>query len=153
MRQVRRLIFSVRKAHSSRSWPSRHSLAPYASSTAIRITEMGAWTPASGRTPGMRRPVRTITRPSTCLRRMAFGLPTSPAPSGVIVAALRPKPVSRKSLGSVVDDLVAGLPAVLEREVEVLALDLESEHVRLEEADRLAEELLAGLVPVEHDHG
>src|SRR2546426_9481519 len=92
MRQVRRLIFSVRYAHSSRSWPSRHSLAPYASSTAIRITEMGECTPASGRTPGMRRPVRTMTRPSICLRRIPFGLPTSPEPSGAIVAALMPKP-------------------------------------------------------------
>src|SRR5450759_153579 len=58
---------------------------------------MGAWTPASGRTPGIRRPVRTITRPSISLRRMAFGLPTSPLPSGVMVAALIPNPSSRSA--------------------------------------------------------
>src|ERR1700681_926196 len=63
----------------------------------MRITEIGAWTPASGRTPGMRRPVRTITRPSISLRRMALGLPTSPLPSGVIVAALIPNPSSRRA--------------------------------------------------------
>src|SRR5260370_1508084 len=63
----------------------------------MRITDMGAWTPASGRTPGMRRPVRTMTRPSICLRRIALGLPTSPAPSGVIVAAFSPYPHSRSA--------------------------------------------------------
>ena len=51
---------------------------------------MGAWIPATGRTPGMRRPVRTMTLPSIALRRIALGEPTSPCPSGVTVAALRP---------------------------------------------------------------
>ncbi len=46
--------------------------------------------PATGRTPGMRRPVRTMTLPPIALRRMALGEPTSPVVSGVIVAALRP---------------------------------------------------------------
>src|SRR5438445_4546100 len=61
---------------------------------------MRACTPASGRTPGIRRPVRTITRPSICLRRIAFGLPTSPAPSGVMVAAFRPYPCSRSAVAA-----------------------------------------------------
>ena len=55
---------------------------------------MGWWTPATGVTPGMRRPVRTITLPSIASRRIRLGLPTSSAPSGVIVAAFRPRPVS-----------------------------------------------------------
>ncbi len=42
----------------------------------------------------MRRPVRTITLPPTRSRISRFGLPTSSAPSGVIVAALIPNPVS-----------------------------------------------------------
>src|SRR5260370_6769848 len=63
----------------------------------MRSTEKGEWTPGSGRTPGMRRPVRTMTRPSICLRRIALGLPTSPAPSGLIVAAFSPYPHSRSA--------------------------------------------------------
>src|SRR5262245_35081164 len=58
----------------------------------MRTTEMGAWMPPIGRTPDRRRPVRRITLPSIASRRIAFGLPTSPMPSGVIVAAFRPKP-------------------------------------------------------------
>ena len=54
----------------------------------------GPPTPA-GRHPGMRRPVRTMTEPPTPSRRIRLGLPTSPVVSGVIVAALSPRPVSR----------------------------------------------------------
>src|SRR5512134_844280 len=61
----------------------------------MRTTEMGKCAPPIGTTPGMRRPVRTITWPPISSRRMRFGLPTPPAPSGVIVAALRPSPCSR----------------------------------------------------------
>ena len=50
--------------------------------------------PPIGATPGIRRPVRMITLPSSSSRRMRFGLPTSSSPSGVIVAALMPKPDS-----------------------------------------------------------
>ena len=52
-----------------------------------------------GSRPGIRRPVRTITLPSIASRRIRFGLPTSSAPSGVIVAALIPSPVSQHRLG------------------------------------------------------
>ena len=58
----------------------------------MRTTEMGAWIPATGRTPDRRRPVRMITLPPMASRSRAFGLPTSSAPSGVMVAAFRPKP-------------------------------------------------------------
>ncbi len=51
------------------------------------------------------------------------------------------------------DHLVSSFPATLERQVEVLALDLETEHVELQQAERLTEQLLAGLVAVQHDHG
>ena len=56
---------------------------------------MGECSPIIGLTPGIRRPVRTMTVPFMPRRRMAFGEPTSSAPSGVIVAALIPSPVSR----------------------------------------------------------
>ncbi len=61
----------------------------------MRQTAIGWWTPATGVTPGIRRPVRTITLPSSASRSSRFGLPTSSAPSGVIVAALSPSPVAR----------------------------------------------------------
>src|SRR2546423_2205126 len=92
---MRRSIRSVRNATSSSPSPSRHSLAPYASPTAMRTIEIGACTPPSGATPGMRRPVRTMTLPPISSRRMRFGEPTSPRPSGVIVAAFNPRPCSR----------------------------------------------------------
>ncbi len=61
----------------------------------MRTTEIGSWTPATGVTPGIRRPVRTITLPPIPSRMIRFGLPTSSAPSGVIVAAFSPRPASR----------------------------------------------------------
>ena len=62
----------------------------------MRTTEIGKWTPETGpTTPGMRRPVRMITLPSTASRRIRLGEPTSSLPSGVTVAALSPKPASR----------------------------------------------------------
>ena len=48
-----------------------------------------------GVTPGIRRPVRMMTLPSISSRRIRFGLPTSSAPSGVIVAAFSPNRDSR----------------------------------------------------------
>src|SRR5919198_5638836 len=98
--QIRRSMRSVRYATSSSPSPSRHSRAPYASPTAMRTIEMGAWTPPSGTTPGMRRPVRTMTRPPISSRRIRFGEPTSSRPSGVIVAAFRPRPWSRIALAA-----------------------------------------------------
>src|SRR6266536_6433940 len=61
----------------------------------MRTTEIGACTPPKGTMPGIRLPVRTITRPPISSRRIRFGEPTSWAPSGVIVAAFRPSPASR----------------------------------------------------------
>ena len=108
---MRRSIRSVRKATSSSPSPSRHSFAPYASPTAMRTIEIGAWTPPSGITPGMRRPVRTITRPPISSRRIRFGEPTSSRPSGVIVAALSPSPCSRIARAASCTTLVAALSA------------------------------------------
>src|SRR5918994_506093 len=62
----------------------------------MRTTEIGWCTPETGpTTPGIRRPVRTMTLPSTSSRRMRLGEPTSSLPSGVTVAALIARPASR----------------------------------------------------------
>ena len=71
----------------------------------------------------MRRPVRMMTLPSTSSRRMRLGEPTSSVPSGVIVAALSPKPAARIAPRRLVHDRVVGRAAVLQREV--VALELE----------------------------
>ena len=99
----------------------------------------------------MRRPVRTITLPPISSRRMRFGEPTSPRVSGVTVAAFRPKPCSRIAARRLVDDRVAGRAPALEREVEAGQVDLEADHVGGEHAQRLLEQLLPGLVALEHD--
>ena len=108
--------------------------------------------PPSGVTPGMRRPVRTITLPSIPSRISRFGLPTSSAPSGVIVAALIPRPGLDHRRRGLLADAVLGRAAILEREVEALQLDVEPDHVRVEHPQRLLEQLLAGLVALEHDY-
>ena len=60
----------------------------------MRTTLIGWCTPAIGVTPGIRRPVRMMTFPSTPSRTMRLGEPTSSLPSGVTVAAFRPNPAS-----------------------------------------------------------
>ena len=99
----------------------------------------------------MRRPVRTMTFPSTSSRRIRFGDPTSSEPSGVTVAALRPKPGGLHGLRRLGHARVVGLPPALEGEVVALQGDVEPEELRVEHAQRLLEELLAGLVALEDD--
>src|SRR5919109_4960417 len=53
--------------------------------------------------------------------------------------------------GGVVDDRVVGPSPRLEREVEARQIELEADHVRHEHPQRFLEELLAGLVTLEHD--
>ena len=50
-----------------------------------------------------------------------------------------------------VDDRVARRAAAREREVEARQRELEPDHVRLQHAQRLLEQLLAGLVALEYD--
>ena len=85
----------------------------------MRTTEIGKCTPAIGLMPGIRRPVRMMTVPSTSSRRIRFGDPTSSLPSGVIVAAFSPYPDSRIGDRRLVHDRVLGRAPMLEREVEV----------------------------------
>ena len=82
---------------------------------------------------------------------MRFGLPTSSFPSGVTVAALRPRPCSRIARAASWTTSFRGRPPLLEREVEAGKLELEADDIRGEDAQRLLEQLLPGLVPLE-DH-
>src|SRR5258708_28708001 len=66
---------------------------------------------------------------------------------------LDPEPELAQRLGGGEHDLVAGPAALLEREVEVTLLDRQPDHVRLEEAQRLEEQLLPGLVAVQDGNG
>ena len=61
----------------------------------MRTTMMGVLVPTTGGvTPGMRRPVRTMTEPPIPSRRRRLGEPTPPMSGGVTVAALSPRPDS-----------------------------------------------------------
>ena len=95
--------------------------------------------------------MRTITLPPIPSRTIAFGVPTSSLPSGVIVAALIPSPAALiAAADSCTTPLLRGA-AILEREVEVLELNLEPEQVGVQDAQRLLEQLLAGFVAVQYD--
>ena len=96
--------------------------------------------------------MRTITLPPTSSRRMRFGEPTSSLPSGVIVAAFRPKPAERIARAASSTTSLRSLSPPLEREIEALELQLlDAQHRRIEHPDGLVEQLLAGLVALEHD--
>ena len=107
--------------------------------------------PPIGTTPGIRRPVRTITDRRSPRGGSGSASRRRRAPPGVIVAAFRPQPVLPDRRGGLVDDGVLRRPPVLERQVEPGELELEPDHVGLQDAERLLEQLLAGLVALEHD--
>ena len=117
----------------------------------MRTIEIGAWTPPSGATPGIRRPVRTITLPPISSRRIRFGEPTSPRPSGRDRRRLEPEPVLADRGRGLVHDAVVGLAAPLEREIEARELELDPDHVGLEHAEALLQQLLSRLVALEDD--
>ena len=61
----------------------------------MRTTMIGVLVPTTGGvTPGMRRPVRTMTEPPIPSRNRRLGEPTPPISGGVTVAALSPSPAS-----------------------------------------------------------
>ena len=64
---------------------------------------------------------------------------------------LQPEPGFADRRGRLVDDAVFGRAPGLERQVEPRELELEPDHVGGEDAQRLLEQLLAGLVPFEND--
>src|SRR3989304_6102745 len=105
----------------------------------MRTTEIGAWTPPIGVTPGMRRPVRTMTLAPISSRRMRLGLPTSSVASGASRAGLRPRRRRGDRVGRVVDDSVLGSTARLERKIESAELELDSDRIGSERADGLIE--------------
>ena len=99
----------------------------------------------------MRRPVRTMTEPPTPSRRIRLGDPTSSAPGGVMVAALRPRPVALIAVGGVVDDAVVRAPSFGEGQVEADQVDVDADDSGIEHPQGLVEQFLAGLVPLAHD--
>ena len=64
---------------------------------------------------------------------------------------LQPEPVLADRGGRLVHRPVVGLAAPFEREVEPWELELDPDHVRLEHAEALLQELLPGLVALEDD--
>ena len=108
--------------------------------------------PATGVTPGIRRPVRTITLPPIASRRIRFGLPTSSAPSGVIVAALIPNPVSSIASAASAQTRFSVARRFASERSKRIDLELDPEQRRVEHPQRLLEQLLAGLVALERDY-
>jgi len=125
-------------------------LAPYASPTAIRTTEMGAWIPATGRTPGSAgRFERSLFRRSpdagshwATRRRLS---------SGVIVAALSPSFVRFIAAAPDARSRSSSRGGFRARGRSALS-DLEADDVRRMDAQRVDQQLLPRLVAFEQDH-
>ena len=64
---------------------------------------------------------------------------------------LQPEPVLADCRRGLVHNSVVGLLAPLEREVEPRELELHADHVGLEHTEAVLQELLPGLVALEHD--
>ena len=82
---------------------------------------------------------------------MRLGEPTSSLPSGVTVAAFTPKPAARIASAASDTQPFDVSRRLLERQVVALELQLEPDHVGVEHAERLLEQLLPGLVALEDD--
>ena len=119
----------------------------------MRTIEMGAWMPPMGRTPDSRRPLRMMTLPPIASRSRALGLPTSSAPSGVMVAAFRPKPWrTTASAASNTAWFRVRRRFSSDRSWRSISSGKPG-HVRVEDAQGLLQELLAGLVALHDDEG
>ncbi len=64
---------------------------------------------------------------------------------------LQAEPVLADRARGLVDDLVVRLAPIGEREVVAREVELDPDHIGRERSQRLLEELLPGLVPLEHD--
>ena len=117
----------------------------------MRTTEIGSWTPATGVTPG--------NAAAGADDDLAVDLLAQDAVRGAdVVAALGRDRRRLEAVAGVahrarrlVDDLVGGRAARLEREVVAHEVELHPEDVGIEDAERLLEQLLAGLVALEDD--
>ena len=119
----------------------------------MRTMLIGALTPAIPATPGIRWPVRRITRPPTRSRSSALGLPDVGAVGRRDRRRLQPEARGTHRVGRLGDHRVRGLAAMFEREVECLQLELHVDDVRVDHPERLVEQLLAGLVATQDDDG
>ena len=87
--------------------------------------------------------------PIDLLTQDRVGAPDVAGPFGGDGGRLDAKTEPTERFGGVEDALVAGMPALLEGEVEIPGFDLQTEHAWIQDAQRLAEQLLAGLVAVQ----
>ena len=117
----------------------------------MRTTTIGCTTEAGGATPGIRRPVRTMTEPPTPSRRMRLGLPTSPVDLRGDGGRLEPETRLTHGGGGLTDDLVRRRSPIRERQVEADQFEVEPEDGRIEHPQRFVEQLLPCLVTVTDD--
>ena len=100
----------------------------------------------------MRRPVRTITLPSMPSRMIRFGLPTSSAPSGVIVAALMPNPAETIAAAASSQTLFSVARLFSSVKSKLLELHIDPGDLRVDHPKRRLQQLLARLIALEHDY-
>ena len=95
--------------------------------------------------------MRTITCPPISSRRIRFGLPTSPAVSGVTVAAFSPSPASRIAAAASWTTWFSVARRDSSERSNRGNSSAKPEDVGRENPQRLLEELLPGLVSLEDD--
>ena len=117
----------------------------------MRTTTIGWTTDAGGATPGMRRPVRTMTDPSDALSQDAIG--TADVARRLRRDGGRLEAQTRLShgRGGLADDLVGGGPSVPQGQVEPHQVEIEPEDAGIEHPQGLVEQFLSGLVTVADD--
>ncbi len=152
-RHTERSMRSVRHACSPvlPGSPVRCSSAPYASPTAMRTITMGCTTGAGGATPGIRRPVLTMTDPPTPSRQDAIGASDVPRLLRGDRGRLEPQPRLTHRRCSISHHPIRSGTAILERQVEAHEFQVEAEHLWGEDPQSLLEQLLAGLIALAHD--
>ena len=92
-----------------------------------------------------------ITRPSSSSRRIRLGLPTSSLPSGVTVAALRPKRASRMAAAASDTTALDVARRCSSERSKRTSSRLDPGHVGVQHPHRLVEQLLARLVAFQDD--
>ena len=117
----------------------------------MRTTTIGWTTDAGGATPGIRRPVRTMTEPAHAFSQDAVGAADVARRLRGDGGRLEPQTRLAHGCGGVADDLVGRGPTVAERQVEARQLEIEPEYSGIEDPQCLVEQLLSGLVTVADD--
>src|SRR4026209_1515695 len=95
----------------------------------MRTTEMGAWTPPSGITPGIRRPVLTVPPAADLLTEDAVRRADVVARLRFDRGPLQAEAVLPDRASGLVDDGVLGLASFRQREVEAREGELDPDHL------------------------